>query len=142
MAISSIAQDLEERFTAIEQANLRLEIRCGILEEEADALRRELGVGLVPAGFLGLSGLEAALLAMLLQGDEVRRSAAYSALYASRDKKARGSVVGAMISRMREKLKPHGIEIQNIYAHGYRLPGGSKAIIRSLLEQREHGEAE
>ena len=136
----SIAQDLEERFAALEQANLRLENRCGVLKEEADALRSELGVGLVPAGFLGLSGLEAALLAMLLQGDEVRRSAAYSGLYASRDKKARSSVVGAMIARMRGKLQPHGIEIQNIHAHGYRLPGGSKAIIRSLLEQRNQGE--
>ncbi|MBN9317979.1 MAG: hypothetical protein J0I99_19740 [Devosia sp.] len=117
-----------------------LDRRCSALEFENFELRRRMGGGIVPTLFLGMSELEARAAGVLLELTSATRKELAGFLYnadADRDMRRATSI----IKSVRERLAPHGIEIQSMRGEGYTMPGGSKAILHLLLEQHHEGNA-
>lgn len=119
----------------------RLELRCGSLEEEVDALRAGLKRSPVPVGLFGLTDTEATILGILLKADRVRVKSFYAILYFGTEIDRDGDVVRVFIRKIRKKIAPFSIEIQSAKGAGYALPGGSKAILNNLIAEHRQKES-
>lgn len=115
---------------ALRSENERLHERIAALE---DAL---MGVRLLPLEWK-LTGQEQRVLGVLINRDLASKEAIMAALYGSRpDGDVAGAkIVDVFICKARKKLRPYGIEIQTVWAQGYRLPKEVRDRYR-----REHGE--
>ena len=105
-------RDLRDRIAGIEAA----------LTDELDAWR-----------IAGLTPMETTLLALLLKRDSASRSQIMAVCYgADPDAAPEDKIVDVMVSKIRRKLRPLGVTIENIHGVGYRLSAASKARIRAV----------
>ncbi len=100
------------------------------LREENEMLRervRQLESELVPAHFsfpvkYRLTGSEAVVLRRLMATEVASPRSIILALYSDRSEDyPEPSIVNVWICKIRKKLRPFGISIQNIWGEGYRL---------------------
>ena len=114
----------------LERTYAQLQRRLDELESERDDARAriaELEEALFRPDFRvppewKLTRQEVILLgALIASGDAVlTRAAMMSALYGS-DDWATPKIIDVLMSKMRTKLKPHGIEVETVWGRGYRL---------------------
>ena len=121
--------DFDARIQMLEAENVALRDRIALLEEQ---------IGVANADSLGLyfdlTPQEAICLGVLLSNKAPRRSTFMAALYSDRaDEDVEPKIIDVFICKMRKKLKPLGIEIENQWGEGYAMPEMSKARARELM---------
>ena len=106
--------------------------RIEILEEENRQLRAEIRfAGPLPEGW-SLSPSEQELMRALMVRPFLSREAAVSAVYGDRDEPENPhECIGVFMSRLRQKLRPRGIEIKTRWGFGFFLPEATRAALRS-----------
>ncbi len=125
----------------LERTHAQLQRRLDELESERDDARAriaELEEALFRPDFRvppewKLTRQEVILLgALIASGDAVlTRAAMMSALYGS-DDWATPKIIDVLMSKMRTKLKPHGIAVETVWGRGYRLPSQARDRISAV----------
>lgn len=115
--------------TRLEQQVAELRAENEELRETIAQLREALCPPVVYPASWGLTPHESTLLRTMACRPVATRRALMLALYGDRDADDMPGPenVDATIWRMRKKLRPHGIEIQNVLRVGFRLPPASRA---------------
>ncbi len=130
---------LMEKHVDLTVALEKMDERCRVLEAEADLYRRALGQFTVPIGFLNLTGKPLLVLGAILQAEVATRGMLISSAYDDHEPRpANDNSIKAHVAILRRRLKPFGIEIQNRHSIGYFMPGGSKALLRQMIEDFKH----
>lgn len=115
--------------------------RVAALREENDELRervRQLGEQLASTKFafprdLGLTPTQILILRHLLTRDVITRNSAMLLLYSDRAHDEPGlNNVDVHISRIRRKLRPAGIQIENVWGRGWRVVDREAVAARFL----------
>ena len=120
-----------ERIRLLEEENYALKERVAQLEEVLKASD-------VIALSFGLSPNEAKLFSLLYQKEALTRNAAMIALYGTKSDMPEERILNVYIRYLRKKLAGTGVEIITLWGRGWRLGPGSKAMIKSALEKKEH----
>lgn len=108
--------------------------------EELEGLASERA----PLGNLyGLSDMEQRILTGLLKRGSMTTDQLCRWLHPSPDDAPAdtASVLRVMVYRMRQKFKPHGVEIQTIWGSGYRLTPESIERVRADMSRLQQGVA-
>ncbi len=107
------------------------------LEAENERLRyqlAELKAALSDEGDLalrfGLTPTEGRILALIARRGRIAHEALHRGLYFDRSEPAEPKTIAVLLVRLRQKLKPHGIEIRTVWGVGFELPPASLAVIR------------
>lgn len=116
------------------------------LRAENDELReriRQLEESLIDKAEIphcfGLTVSQARLLAFLLKRESAYLESIRVALFgASVGEPQSANLVSVMICKIRQKLRPFGVEIKTIWGRGYFLPAESKAKIRAMQQRGNH----
>jgi DNA-binding response OmpR family regulator len=115
------------------------EARAMQLQVENETLRAQLAEekypSLIPQSVFSLTRSEAVVFGVLMRHRAPHREMFMQALYGASDDPATGKVLDIFICKMRQKLRPHGIEIKTITAEGFMIPEASKARARELMAQ-------
>lgn len=112
------------------------------LRDRVDELEDLLGikqsfVGQLRASF-GLSDELAKTLGVLLNKNTASEDVLYAALYGNRperDQPTAEAIIRKHIHYLRKRLKPHGIEIKNVWGQGWVLPPEHKQTVKELVPQ-------
>jgi hypothetical protein len=75
----------------------------------------------------------------LLERKQVSREAMHAAMAHDGTPVSKIKTIDVILGRMREKLKPHGIEINTVYGLGFRLAEGAHDKINRLLAEHDAG---
>lgn len=110
--------------------NDRLEARVQYLEE---ALGIDESAVTFPAHWM-LTPTQARMLALLVKRPLASMSAINAVLYAYRDVDAEPNTCRALICKLRKKLAPYGVVIENQHGHGWLLPPASRARLAELRQ--------
>lgn len=112
------------------------------LAEENDMLReqnrqlRSLLVADAPAANiyrkLGVTGVKAELLALLMKHERVSREMAMEAIYGHQPDQPDETIINVMLTHLRKILGHHAVDIQNIWAVGWFISPEHKKLIREL----------
>lgn len=120
-----------------EEARLRGELETA--REEIRQLKAAMSVhdATAQATRLGISVRGAEILLLLVRRGHANFDQLYDALFDDEDDSCMEwrQAVRQYVKRLRQKLRPHGISIQSIYGHGYRMDEASRAKARELLER-------
>jgi two-component system cell cycle response regulator CtrA len=119
----------DDYIAALERRIDELENRVRMLEEIAGA-RLD-----APLEF-GLTRNESVIFGLLVKNVMVRRSGMMEALYMHKQDEAEIKIVDVWVCKMRQKLKPWGIQIETVWGRGYAMPAASKTIVAGILEER------
>jgi hypothetical protein len=126
---------LMEKHVDLTAALEKMDERCRVLEAETDLYRRALGQFTVPIGFLDLAGKPLLILGAILEADVATRGMLIASAYEDHEPRpASDNSIKAHVAALRRRLEPFGIEIQNKHSIGYFMPGGSKALLRQMIE--------
>lgn len=111
----------------VDTATLRSQSeRIEILEAENTFLRKRAEPeSLVPPGYRGLTMSEAAILSVLLLHERASMEALLAACPNKRTDHTEmpdPKMIDVYICRIRKKIAPLGLEIQNIWGYGYAIP--------------------
>ncbi|CAM5764651.1 winged helix-turn-helix domain-containing protein [Bosea minatitlanensis] len=118
------------RLEALEAENGRLRDRVAELEDA-------LGFTIDMPVYLGLSQTEARLFGALMRRPVWSREQLMVALYSHRpDEPPEIKIVDVFICKIRRKLKPLGIEIENLWGQGYRLAPAMRDRALAIIQQR------
>jgi DNA-binding response OmpR family regulator len=116
--------------------------RIDYLEAEVAQLRAMLGLELARERRVqlklafGLTPSEATLLGVLMNSRVMSKDVALQAMAdPGRDEYPDDKIVDVLISKMRAKLAPHGIEIQTAWREGHRLPPAARAALEAALAE-------
>jgi DNA-binding response OmpR family regulator len=105
-----------------------------VLRGRVRALEREIGLAVDPPLVFGLTKSEAIMFGVLLNNRAPRHSTFMTALFSDdHDDPSSPEIIKVWISKMRQKLKPHGIEIKTHRGVGFEMPEAGKAIARGLM---------
>jgi DNA-binding response OmpR family regulator len=100
-------------------------------------LEKQIGLALEPPTVFGLTKTETEILGILIANKYPRRETFMVALYGSRFEAPDDKIIDVLMSRMRKKLTPFGIEITTAWGSGFYMPEPSKARARELMGTRE-----
>jgi two-component system cell cycle response regulator CtrA len=115
------------------------------LEAENDALRAKVADMERMFGFrnsvpyiFGLTTSEGKVLSLLIERADANKHQLLTAVMADRvqEEEPEMKIIDVYICKIRNKLKPFGIESETMWGRGYRLPSAEKAKIASYLEQQ------
>ncbi|HBJ84597.1 MAG TPA: heavy metal resistance protein CzcR [Verrucomicrobiales bacterium] len=118
--------------------------RCAQLTEELDqALERieqleaELGLAYPVPLVFGLTGQQTCIFGVLMARPFASNAALMLALYSDKTNgdAAEPDIIKVHICKMRQKLKPFGVEIETMWGQGYRISDEHKAIVRAMLAE-------
>lgn len=113
-----------------------LEAENETLRERIDQLQKEIGIAAEPPLIFGLTKNEAIMFGVLLTTLAPRKTTFMAALFSDRiDESPEIKIIDVWIYKMRQKLKPFGIEIKTEWGIGYSMPKASKVIARQLIAQ-------
>lgn len=105
------------------------------LREQVSFLERALGLEFMPPLEWRLTPQEARLFGVLLARDLMTREAAMAALYRGYgNDEPSTKIIDVFVCKIRKKLKPFGIAIENRWGSGYYLTPEARTIARELLE--------
>lgn len=114
--------------------------RIAFLEEENEKLRQQVELykpkvaEAIPAGTFGLTKSEAKLLSFVVSRTIARREECFAHLYSSAVREPDSTkVIDVMISKCRKKLRPWQIDIETVWATGYRMNQDNKARLHNIL---------
>lgn len=79
-----------------------------------------------------MTPLECSILGLFMKKEVVTREAFFAALYSDTPNTPCGHILNVKITHMRKKLAPHGITINNSFAHGWYIYPEHKKLIREL----------
>lgn len=121
------------RIAALEKENQRLRDQIAVLEETNGAADLPRYVR------LGLTATEALLFALLVKRGEASIDQIMATLYSGRSGDEPGpKIIQVWISRIRKKLRPHGIRIWSRYRFGvYWLDAEARAKVRALVGEAQ-----
>lgn len=74
-----------------------------------------------------MTPLENSVLVLLCNRDFVTAAAMQNTIHDGDVKSA--NLLSVIVCRLRKKLKPHGVEIRNLWGKGYRMTDASKALL-------------
>ncbi len=141
--VSRLAGDPPKGRSALDQALTRGEARRQAeAREAAEHVRRESEareseseaterLAVVMRAF-GLTKAEAQFMQALLPGRAVTKEALYAAID-RRDDEVDIKIVDVLASKVRKKLRPHGVEIETVWGTGYRLAPDMAARAEVLI---------
>src|SRR5262249_25099731 len=86
-----------------------------------------------------LSPAEGRALVELLEHKQVSRQALHVAMSAAGTPVSRIKIIDVVVSRMRRKLAPHGIEIVTVHGLGFGLAEGARDKIHQQLAEYDSG---
>jgi two-component system cell cycle response regulator CtrA len=110
------------------------------LRDRLDELERLLGMHDVPPRQWGLTVREAQMLGILLRRQVVSHAQLFEAIWGG-DSERNSKVVEVYVCKMRQKLRPQGIEIRTEYGSGYFLPPASKQRVREMVAEQARAHA-
>jgi DNA-binding response OmpR family regulator len=89
------------------------------------------------AAHFGLHGIQAQIVAMLLERQGITHEGAHAVLYGRRPSRSQPTMatIKGHVRHCRKKLEPFGIEIDRLIGLGYRLTPENKQKLRHLLQQ-------
>lgn len=113
---------------------MRLRERVSVLEEEVLTLRAALIVTPFPWRSLRLPPILDSMFAALMKHDRasIHLLATICDLHCRSAEGRDDNAVHANVARLRRRLSPHGIEIQNCYGYGWMLPEAAKIRVRAI----------
>jgi DNA-binding response OmpR family regulator len=105
------------------------------LRDRIEELEGLLGLNLMVPGDLKLSPILRKLLGLLLKGRIISREFIFTALYAGRPESnwPDEQVITVQISKLRGRLKPHGIEITTHWGTGFSMSPEDIAKAKVLI---------
>ena len=106
------------------------------LRDRVEELERLLGMRPVLPRMWGLTGREADVLGILLRRQVMTHAQLFEAIWGG-DSECNSKIVEVVVSKLRAKLRPHGIAIRTEYGVGYFIPPDSKAAARARIAAHE-----
>lgn len=114
--------------------SLSLQDRNEILEEQIIQLKALLAPPLEFPPDWKLTRAETRVLRTMMAAPDGRRSSEQiHAAVSGDDPETMPKIIHVYVCRLRQKLKPYGVSIVNIFGFGYRLMPESKAVIKVLM---------
>jgi two-component system cell cycle response regulator CtrA len=118
---------------------------CATIALENETLRAQLAEqnfpSLIPQSVFRLTRSEAIVFGVLMRNRAPHREMFMQALYSASNDPPVGKILDIFICKIREKLRPHGIEIKTIQAEGFMMSEASKARARELMFPADAGAA-
>jgi DNA-binding response OmpR family regulator len=106
------------------------------LRDRVEEVERLLGMRVVPPRLWGLTRREAEVLGVLLRRQVISHAQLFEAVWGG-DSDCGVKIVDVVVSKLRAKLRPHGITIRTEYGAGYFVPAASKVAARVLIAAHE-----
>ncbi len=110
------------------------------LRDRVEELERLIGMRAVLPRPWGLTRREADVFGILLKRQVMSRTQLFEAIWGG-DSERESKIVDVIVSRLRAKLRPHGIAIRNEHGVGYFIAPDTKAMARALIAAHERGYA-
>lgn len=85
----------------------------------------------------GLSKSEALVFILLARREFCSKEHLYQGLYSSKIEQPSDQTIRVFVMRARRAAAKFGIEIDNVWGQGYRMPAASQAIAKRILETEE-----
>jgi DNA-binding response OmpR family regulator len=118
------------------QARIRqLEIEKQRLLDENEVLKSALAGSVTVPREWGLTPKQADLMRVLIRRPVASYDACMAGLYSDRIAPPDQRIINVLISRMRRKLLPFGIEIRTVWGIGYELDEGARARLKNQENQ-------
>ena len=87
----------------------------------------------------GLTPAQSRALAALLEHNHVTRAEMHRAMARDNNPVSNIKTIDVIVGKMREKLRPFGVEVATIYGQGFRLAEGARDKINRLLAEYDAG---
>ncbi len=114
------------------EADLRTQLDT--LREENRQLRGLLGDGFQAPGCLHLAAIPERLLGLLLRRPFASFEAIETVLWGEASADRSRGTIAVHVCRLRQRLKPYGVEIVNHWGTGFEIPPASKVRFRTFFE--------
>ena len=122
--------DVAARLEAVEAEN-------DMLRAKVDQLEELLGLHFPSPFSFTLTGQEMRVFGVLMKREVATKEMIMQGLYSHRpqDDEVEIRIVDVFICKIRKKLAPHGVAIETVWGHGYRLTQDTKAKVRGIMAQ-------
>lgn len=121
--------------TAVIERIVLLEKELSFARDRIAEMEMAMGIRFEFPSALELTGVESALLGILVKRDIAYRDQLMT-IYDSRSKEQPSDrVIDVHIYKMRGKLARYGIHLLTVHGRGYRIPPEGKAILKRMTEE-------